>query len=196
MFNVLLDRLPDKWRGYRIEAGFRTGIQIMQCLSDEEFPEEERLIHTLILLFPCGMPETEEALEGLKWFLSEFSHDNHSEKSETDNVKVYDFDIDQWRIYSAFLNQYGIDLNTAKMHWFTFMGLLSDLEECAFTRVVDIRIRKPDKRAGTKEKRELEKIKEVYRIGDKDAHLTPEQKRAEQRQLEIFNNFMNAGKKQ
>lgn len=38
------------------------------------------------------------------------------------------------------------------------------------------------------------KVKDVYRLEDEDAHLTPEEKQAQQRQLEIFNNFMNAGK--
>lgn len=195
MFNVLLDRLPDKWNGYKISTDFRIGIQIMQCLSDEEFSEEDRISYSLKLLYPHNMPDMEDAVKGLAWFMNEFNHDKHSAKSETDSVKAYDFDIDQWRIYSAFLNQYGIDLNTAKMHWFVFMGLLSNLEECAFTRVVDIRLRKPDPKASAKEKKLLKEAKDAYRIEDENAHLTPEQKRAEQRQIEIFNEFMNAGKK-
>lgn len=194
MFNVLLDRLPDRWRGYRIDTDFRTGILIMQCLSDKEFPEEDRILHSLSLLFPYERPVAEEAAEGLVWFMSEFNHDNYNAKSKADSVKSYDFDIDQWRIYSAFLSQYGIDLNTAKMHWFTFMGLLSNLEECAFTRVADIRLKKIDPKADAKEKKALKEAKEVYRIEDEDAHLTPEQKLAEKKQLEIFNKFMAVGK--
>lgn len=196
MFNVLLDSFPDEWQGYRIDTDFRTGIQITQCLMDDEFPEDERILYSLSLLFPCGMPDAEEAAKGLAWFMSEFNHDRHDKKSETGSVKAYDFDIDQWRIYSAFVHQYNIDLNTVRMHWFAFMGLLSNLEECAFTRVIDIRLKKPDPKAGTREKKALKELKDAYRLEDEDAHLTPEQKRAEQRQLEIFNQFMNAGKKQ
>lgn len=90
--------------------------------------------------------------------------------------------------------QYSIDLNTVKMHWFVFMGLLSNLEECSFTRVMDIRLKKINPKASQKEKKELMKVKDVYRLKDEDAHLTPEEKQAQQRQLELFNNFMNAGK--
>lgn len=196
MFNVLLHEYPDKWQGYVIDTDFRTGILITQCLLDDEFPEENRILHSLDLLFPCGMPDAEEAAKGLAWFMSGYNHDRHGGKSETGSVKAYDFDIDQWRIYSAFLHQYNIDLNTAQMHWFAFMGLLSNLEECAFTRVIDIRLKKPDSKAGTREKKALKELKDAYRLEDEDAHLTPEQKRAEQRQIEIFNQFMNAGKKQ
>lgn len=196
MFNVLLDEYPDKWQGYVIDTDFRTGILITQCLLDDEFPEENRILHSLDLLFPCGMPDAEKAAKGLAWFMSEFNHDKHSGKGETGSVKAYDFDIDQWRIYSAFLQQYNIDLNTAQMHWFAFMGLLSNLEECAFTRVIDIRLKKPDPKASTREKKALKELKDAYRLEAEDAHLTLEQKRAEQRQIEIFNQFMNAGKKQ
>ncbi len=196
MFNVLLHKFPNEWQGYRIDSDFRTGILIMQCLKDDGFPEEDRILHSLELLFPCGMPDAEDAARGLAWFMSEFNHDRRSGKSETEGVRAYDFDIDQWRIYSAFRHQYNIDLNTVQMHWFAFMGLLSNLEECAFTRVIDIRLKKPDPKANTKEKRALKELKDAYRIEDEDAHLTPEQKREQQRQLEIFNQFMNAGKKQ
>lgn len=162
--------------------------------SDEEFPQDERICYAVSRLFPEEKPDIEEALEGLAWYMSEFNHDHHQNSSNTDSVKSYDFDVDQWRIYSAFKRQYSIDLNTVKMHWFVFMGLLSNLEECSFTRVMDIRLKKINPKASQKEKKELMKVKDVYRLEDEDAHLTPEEKQAQQRQLEIFNNFMNAGK--
>lgn len=194
MFNVMIHKLPYRWHGYRIDADFRTGIQIMQCLSDEEFPEDERICYAVSRLFPEEKPDIEEALEGLAWYMSEFNHDHHQNSSDTDRVKSYDFDVDQWRIYSAFKRQYSIDLNTVRMHWFVFMGLLSNLEECSFTRVMDIRLKKINPKASQKEKKELMKVKDVYRLEDEGAHLTPEEKQAQQRQLEIFNNFMNVGK--
>lgn len=196
MFNVMLDELPVRWHGYRIDTDFRTGIQIMQCLSDEEFSKDERIRYAVSRLFPGDRPDIGEAVEGLAWFMSEFDHDRHDARSGAGSIKAYDFDIDQWRIYSAFRKQYAVDLNTASMHWFVFMGLLSNLEECAFTRVMDIRLKKIDPRASEKEKKELMQVKDVYRLEDEDAHLTPEEKQAQQRQMEIFNSFMNAGKEE
>lgn len=70
MFNVMIHKLPHRWHGYRIDADFRTGIQIMQCLSDEEFPEDERICYAVSRLFPEEKPDIEEALEGLAWYMS------------------------------------------------------------------------------------------------------------------------------
>ena len=103
MFNVMLDKLPYEWHGYHIDASFRIGIQIMQCLQDEEYEENERVYQALNLLF-CGDEKPaspEEAIEGLVWYLNEYNHDNH--KKDKSSVKAFDFDVDQWRIYAAFL---------------------------------------------------------------------------------------------
>ncbi|MEZ3429906.1 MAG: bacteriophage Gp15 family protein [Lachnospiraceae bacterium] len=194
MFNVMLDRLPSDWHGYRIDTDFRTGIQIMRCLSDGEFSERERIQYAVSRLFQGNIPDIQEAVEGLAWYMSEYNHDNHSAGKENGKIKAYDFDVDQWRIYSAFRRQYGIDLNHAGMHWFVFMGLLTNLEECSFTRVVDIRLRKAVPGSSTKEREELRALKDVYRLEAEDAHLTPGERLAQQRQMEIFNSFMNAGK--
>lgn len=138
--------------------------------------------------------QMEEAVEGLAWYMSEYNHDNHGARKESGKIKAYDFDVDQWRIYSAFMRQYGIDLNRVKMHWFVFMGLLTNLEECSFTRVVDIRMKKAAPGSSKKEKEELRELKDVYRLEPEGAHLTPGERLAQQRQMEIFNSFMNAGK--
>jgi len=194
MFNVLLEKTPWKWHGYPIDARHRTGIRIMQCLGDKEFSEYERTEMALNMLFyvPDRRPSQTEAIDGLEWFLNGYNHDHHKKTSSA--VKCFDFDVDQWRIYSAFREQYHIDLNRVSMHWFVFMGLLTNLQECAFTRVMDIRVRKIDAKASRKEKDALVKAKEIYKITEPGEGMTPEEKAAQEKQLRIFNEFMNAGK--
>lgn len=70
MWNVMLDKLPYEWHGYPIDASFRTGIQIMQCLQDEEYEENERVYHALSLLFYSDEQPSmiEEAIEGKGWY--------------------------------------------------------------------------------------------------------------------------------
>lgn len=189
MFNVMLDELPADWHGYPIDISFRTGIQIMQCLQDEEYEENERIYQALSLLFYSDeMPLLEEAMQGLEWYLSEHDHDNH--KKEKSKVLAFDFDVDQWRIYTAFLKQYGIDLNTVQMHWFVFMGLLTNLEECSFTRVVDIRCRKLDAKMQQKERKAIMEAKKIYSLGAK-AELTEEEKKEDDEALAVFNQLRN-----
>lgn len=57
MYNVLLDPLPQKWNGYRIDPAFQNGIQIMQLIEDGEISEREKvwLAASLLFLDPPGI---------------------------------------------------------------------------------------------------------------------------------------------
>lgn len=103
----------------------------------------------------------------------------------------YGLDIDQWRIYAAFRQQYGIDLNVDRIHWFTFMGLLSNLQECAFTRVMDVRQKKITAKMSNEEKAALRKAKMVFEIKQPKEVMSPEEKR----QVDEFLKYANINRK-
>ena len=113
MWNVLLDKFPTEYEGFRIDEAFQTGIQISQALQDPDLSDDERLAVALGLLYPSedgdgspsSLPDLKTAVDGLRWFLSGWYTDNRPK--DEDKVPVTDFDIDQWRIYSAFLEKYG-----------------------------------------------------------------------------------------
>ena len=187
MFNVLLDALPWEWKGYPVDMNFDTGIKITQCLVDKELKEEERVSIALWLMFPEGADlDANSAAEALRWYLNGWNHDNT--KREKDEAEVMDFDIDQWRIYAAFRAQYKINLNTAKLHFWEYMGLLSNLNECAFTQVVSIRSRKITAKMTPEEKRAIAKAKEIYKIKKEDSLPETAEERAEdEAALALFN---------
>lgn len=171
----MLSDLPDEWKGYQIEADFRIGLQISQLLYDSDYTEFERITGCIDLLY-YDIPESvEEAMQGITWFLNGWNHDNFE---KGDNVRCVDFDIDQWRIYSAFLNQYHINLSEADMHWWKFMGLLTSLNECAYTQVVGIRSEKINPKLSQKEKEAKKKAKRIYAIqnGDDQDEMSTEEK--------------------
>lgn len=191
MWNVLLDPLPEEWHGYPIDADFQTGIQISQCMADEELSEEERFYTAVELLFPDerNRPENKEAAEALTWFLTEFHHDNNADEEST--MPVMDFDIDQWRIYAAFWNQYHIDLNTANLHWFVFMGLMSNLEECAFTNVMNIRQKKITPKMSPEERASIKRVKKIFAIKPpKEKPMSPQEKQ----RVDEFMKYANINK--
>ncbi len=39
MFNVMLDKLPEEYKGYQINSDFRIGIQMFQIMNDSELSE-------------------------------------------------------------------------------------------------------------------------------------------------------------
>lgn len=187
VWNILLDPLPHDWNGYPIDTDFQTGIQISQCLDDKELSTREKMFTALGLLFPDenNRPPLEEAQEALNWYMTAFNHDKHVKKNSS--KKLMDFDVDQWRIYAAFLRQYHIDLNTTPMHWFVFMGLLSNLEESSFSRVIDIRQRKITGKMSREERKSLQEAKRVYDLTSVEEPLTEEEKVIQAEALEVFN---------
>ena len=197
MFNVLLDPLPTEYRGFPIDSDFQIGIQIMQALEDGELSRQEGQAVALSLLFlqedaqgnQLLLPDAETALEGLVWFLTDWNHDHNS---KVDNTRITDFDIDQWRIYSAFKQHYGINLNTDKLHFWEFMGLLTTLPECAYTRVIDIRAKKITSKMGTDEKKAYAELKKVYALDQpNEVEYTDNQKAA----IDEFDRMMEEQKK-
>ena len=164
MYNVLLDPFPKEWNGYRIDPAFQNGIQIMQLMEDDEVSESEKVWLAAGLLFLDPPKAIQEALEGIAWFMGGWNTDRPDDGGKKEE-SVMDWDMDQWRIYSAFRKQYGIDLNSAQMHFWAFMGLLTTLDECAFTRVADIRAKKLEGKMDPKEKSFYRQAKKRYAIG-------------------------------
>lgn len=191
MFNVLLDKLPDKWNDYAVDMDFQIGIQISQCMLDKELNDTERILVATGLMFPERYPQDYQQIEeALKWYLNGWNHDNivKTKKKGYKDVEVMDFDIDQWRIYAAFKNQYGIDLNKEKLHFWVFMGLLSNLDECSFTRVVSIRDKKITSKMSREEKALIRKAQSIFRIKKEAAQDENEAEIAERQQaIEEFN---------
>lgn len=187
MFNVLLDALPWEWNGFPVDMNFDTGIKISQCLVDEELKPEEQIKMALWLMFPEGADLNEHsATEALRWYLNGWNHDNT--KGNKEEAVVMDFDVDQWRIYAAFRAQYKINLNTAKLHFWEYMGLLSNLDECAFTQVVSIRSKKITSKMSKEEKTAVIKAKEVFAIKKQSKPIETEEERIEtENAVEAFN---------
>ncbi len=197
MFNILLDELPTEYEGFPIDSDFQIGIQIMQVLENGEMPQQEQIGTALSLLFLqedgegnlLPIPDAQTAVEGLVWFLTDWNHD-HNNKGE--KTRVTDYDIDQWRIYSAFRQHYGINLNTDKLHFWEFMGLLTTLPECAYTRVIDIRAKKITSKMGKDERKAYTELKKVYALDQtKEAEYTDSQKQA----IDDFDRMMEEQKK-
>lgn len=197
MFNVLLDPLPTEYEEFPIDSDFQVGIQIMQVLDNKKLSQQEQIGTALSLLFlqededgnTLTIPDAQTAVEGLVWFLTDWNHDHNS---KSDKARITDYDIDQWRIYSAFRQHYGINLNTDKLHFWEFMGLLTTLPECSYTRVIDIRSKKITSKMGKEERNAYTELKKVYALDQtKETEYTDSQKKA----IDDFDCMMEKQKK-
>ena len=163
MINALYESLPDNYEGYRIDTSYQTSIQVQDILNDEKLSVYEAVELAVSFLFGKDVLPNDIWVDALEWWLNGWSHDNVIVEN---NEKIMDFYQDQWRIISAFKNQYDIDLTDSEtdMHWWKFMGLLSTLNECAFTHACDIRGQTIDNDMTPKEKSRIRKLKQIYVI--------------------------------
>lgn len=166
--NILLGEVPTEWNGYRVNTDFRVGIRIMQAAEDAELYDAERFEIIMLLLFQNedgsvrDHPTVEQMGELIRWYLSGWNMDGKS--SEKQKKKTVDFDVDQWRIYADFLQAYRIDLSTAKMHFWTFCGLLWNLpaRSSSFMQVLEIRQKKIGPKASAAERKAITEAQRIY----------------------------------
>lgn len=79
------------------------------------------------------------------------------------NKQPFDFEKDAELIYAGFQQQYGIDLQTAEMHWWRFMILLENLGEgTRLSKVIEYRTRDTSSKHLSKEERAFYNAMQQY----------------------------------
>lgn len=77
----------------------------------------------------------------------------------------FDFEEDEAYFYAAFLSEYGIDLNSAKLHWFDFCALFRGLpDECKLRRIIGIRAERLSDISSKAEKARISRLKGIYAL--------------------------------
>ena len=131
----LYENLPDEVRvgrrKYRVDLDFRNVIRMMEILQDDTLITGAREYRAA----RCVMKHPRKgALEAVKKLIFQGG------KPGEDHKRVTSFDQDAGMIRAAFLQAYGIDLWTARMHWLQFFELLQNLpEDTRYINVIGIR---------------------------------------------------------
>lgn len=134
--NILLDRLPQYTKsGLKIRTDFRESIKFELLMQDNKINKEDKIIYALNLYYyePNKIKNIEIAVKEMLWFYSggkkakELSEKEQTQKQEK---QIYSYEFDDEYIYSAFMSQYGIDLNNTKyLHWWKFKALMNSLND-------------------------------------------------------------------
>ena len=123
---TLTDKFPTRARVngkvYELNTDFRVGLKIMQAFEDKQLLDFEKQIVMVALLFKEIPSAFEAAVKAAIKFL-----DCGHEPSGHIGGRVYSFTRDADYIYSAFLQTYGVNLQTAEMHWWQFCAMFGDL---------------------------------------------------------------------
>ena len=160
-YNVILDNPPNETWGSVVEkTDFKQVLLFFRLLDDDLLDEEEKTIAVLNLFFN-EVPNDEELFSKLESFISCNKEKTTGKKQKT----VFDYNIDHGRLFSAFLQVYGIDLRSAKMHWWTFCELFENLpDDTKLMQVIELRGKKPSKTDSKEYKKQLAEMQRAYSI--------------------------------
>lgn len=170
--NILIDKLPDSisidGKEYRIHTDFRNWIQFEILMFDHKIPLEQKIIDLLKLCF-LELPDSiESSIMGMIQFYSgdakkeEDGHENNSTKQP-----IYSYKRDADYIYSAFLTQYHIDLQTANLHWWQFKALFKSLNDTnMIIKIMEYRSMDLNQMKDKDQKRFYRKMKLLYKLPD------------------------------
>jgi hypothetical protein len=162
--NLLVDKLPTDYEGLKINTNFRSFILFELLMQDNTIKEKDKILLSINLFYEEPPKDLKKAMEGILWFYRCGEDEKkESKKGASSRVKqIYSYEYDAKYIYSAFLDQYGIDLNEIdQLHWFKFKslfeGLKSDNKICEIMsyRAIDL--------SKIKDKEEKKKYKQLQR---------------------------------
>lgn len=169
--SILIDDLPEEINGTPIHSDYRYMVMFEELIRDPDLDNNEKFIRSLDLLYDGPVLDAQSAWDGLLWFYSG-GQEKAERESGTDRKfrQVYDFEQDAERIYSAFWQIYGIDLQSAPLHWWSFRALLGNLpESCLMGEIMRIRATDVGKLKGAERKR-IRYLQKVYAIKRTGTH--------------------------
>lgn len=170
--NMLLDRVPDTLTvagtQYHINTDYRIWIRLEKLLSESgDSDSDEELFSAILNLVFCDRvppPEyNQETVDSILWFYKcgkEISH-----KGGTGKKDVFSYDYDDGYIVAAFKEQYGIDLNTELLHWWTFHAFMLSLgENTEFVKIMGYRAVEITSKMPPSQRIFYQKMKQHYKL--------------------------------
>ena len=170
--NILVDLVPTTVniynKEYEINSDFRTSILFELLMQDGTIEEDDKILMALQLYYPDIPENIKKAIEQMLWFYRcgkdvSSSKGNGKSKGVT---QIYSFEYDDDYIYSAFLDQYNIDLQDIEyLHWWKFKAMFKSLkDDNMIVKIMGYRSTDLSKIKDKEQKAYYKKMKELYKI--------------------------------
>ncbi len=174
--NILQDALPVtiKIDGEEIpvQTDFRVMARVETLLRKTDFEDKKAVSATLLTslkLFYINIPHNlSAAIDGLFWFYRCGAEPPKSTSKPAGKQKhYYSFEEDGEYLYAAFLQQYGIDLYSEKLHWWRFRSLFSGLtDETEMVKIMQYRGTDTSKIKNKDERARIKKLQEQFALSE------------------------------
>ncbi len=145
---------------YAVKTDFHYWIRFSQMVKEKHIPVD------FDFLYDGKIPP--DRMKGID-ALTAFCYPHRElprvlQESGNDDTICYDYAVDSDLIFSAFIQQYGINLIESSMHWYEFRALFDGLQGTKFNEVVKYRLwqRPPGKLS--EYDRYMQRMQESWRI--------------------------------
>lgn len=167
----------------RIRWDFRSCLTINLAYENSQLTQIEKQSVLLGWFYYERPKNVQEALEKAMAFLNQ----NQSNEEGESGPRVFSFEKDSSMIYAAFLQTHGIDLQTAKLHWYQFLALFADLgPDTAFCQLRNLRYRIKTGRATKEERQAAAEMQDLIDLPELDTR-TYEERLKDKRFMDILN---------
>ena len=176
LHNILLDKLPQITpNGYNIKTSFKQGIKFELLMQDRELSKEEQVELALSLFYFKNdlkkiktSKDIEKRIEDILWFYKCGKEEKTSlKKGKNKQKQIYSYEFDDNKIYSAFIQQYSIDLQKVDLHWWQFKSLFESLtEETQIVQIMGYRAMELSKIKDKDMKKHYKQLQEEYKLPD------------------------------
>lgn len=161
------------------DTNFRTTILFELLMQDNEISNEAKIIQALKLYYKKIPKDIKTSIENILWFYSGGKEKKILQETQKENTKqIYSYEFDAEYIYSAFIDQYNINLQTIEyLHWWEFKAMFQGLkEDNLIVKIMGYRSINLGEIKDKEEKKYYKKLKKLYALPDM---RTEEQKEAD-----------------
>lgn len=152
---------------YKINTDFRIWVEFERILTSEIDDYDKALSDILQKIFidlPAnGVDETatEAILNFYRCGKDDVKHNGAGSQKE-----IFNYDFDDGYIYSAFLQQYGIDINSIEyLHWWKFRALFQSLsDDTEFVKIMGYRSIEISSKMSTEQRNFYQHMKKMYAL--------------------------------
>lgn len=149
---------------YRIMADFE--MKIANADMSDRTAFAKILSETVSALFiDVPRADAQQIIEGVLWYYRCGNEPLETSVTPRSNKRYYDYSEDSDYIYAAFMQQYGDDLLTSKMHWWEFRAKFMALTEATeFVKIMQYRGTDVSKIKCREERSRIKKLQERYAL--------------------------------
>ena len=160
-------------------------------MQDNSLKKEEKIQLALNIFYyeddlkkTIAKEELEKRIEDMLWFYMCGKEEQTSQKKIKGKQKqIYSYEFDDNKIYSAFIQQYKIDLQKQDLHWWQFKSMFESLTD--ETQIVQIMQYRATDLSKIKDKAEKKRIKDLQ-----DLYKLPDMRTEEEKENDFANEFL------